>query len=67
MVPNGSYNMSVGYSEDDYSGTIEVDSAMAEGILYSVYVESVTYDSSQKDNKGGKVDFTVKGVNYRQR
>ena len=62
MVPNGSYNMSVGYSEDDYSGTIEVDSAMAEGILYSVYVESVTYDSSQKDNKGGKVDFTVKGV-----
>ena len=30
MVPNGSYNMSVGYSEDDYSGTIEVDSAMAE-------------------------------------
>ena len=30
--------------------------------LYSVYVESVTYDSSQKDNKGGKVDFTVKGV-----
>ena len=36
MVPNGSYNMSVGYSEDDYSGTIEVDSAMAEGILYSV-------------------------------
>ena len=39
MVPNGSYNMSVGYSEDDYSGTIEVDSAMAEGILYSVYVE----------------------------
>ena len=62
MVPNGSYNMSVGYSEDDYSGTIEVDSAMAEGILYSVYVESVTYDSSQKYNKGGKVDFTVKGV-----
>ena len=62
MVPNGSYNMSVGYSEDDYSGTIEVDSAMAEGTLYSVYVESVTYDSSQKDNKGGKVDFTVKGV-----
>lgn len=62
MLPNGSYNMSVGYSEDDYSGTIEVDSAMAEGILYSVYVESVTYDSSQKDNKGGKVDFTVKGV-----
>ena len=62
MVPNGSYNMSVGYSEDDYSGTIEVDSAMAEVILYSVYVESVTYDSSQKDNKGGKVDFTVKGV-----
>ena len=46
MVPNGSYNMSVGYSEDDYSGTIEVDSAMAEGILYSVYVESVTYDLS---------------------
>lgn len=36
MLPNGSYNMSVGYSEDDYSGTIEVDSAMAEGILYSV-------------------------------
>ena len=62
MVPNGSYNMSVGYSEDDYSGIIEVDSAMAEGTLYSVYVESVTYDSSQKDNKGGKVDFTVKGV-----
>ena len=45
MVPNGSYNMSVGYSEDDYSGIIEVDSAMAEGTLYSVYVESVTYDS----------------------
>ena len=66
MVPNGSYNMSVGYSEDDYSGTIEVDSAMAEGILYSVYVESVTYDSSQKDNKGGKVDFNVK-VNFTDR
>ena len=32
---------------------------MAEVILYSVYVESVTYDSSQKDNKGGKVDLDV--------
>ena len=55
MVPNGSYNMSVGYSEDDYSGTIEVDSAMAEGILYSVYVESVTYDRTQKKKKSGKI------------
>lgn len=60
MVPNGSYNMSVGYSEDDYSGTIEVDSAMAEGILYSVYVESVTYDSSQKTIKAVKLTLMLK-------
>lgn len=60
MVPNGSYNMSVGYSEDDYSGTIEVDSAMAEGILYSVYVESVTYDSSQKTIKAVKLTLLLK-------
>lgn len=62
MVPNGSYNMSVGYNDDDYSGTIAVNSTVAEGDLYSVYVESITYDSSQKDNKGGKVDFTINGV-----
>lgn len=61
MVPSDTYDMAVTYGDDDYVGSVEVDDSAANVDLYSIYVESVTYDSTILTSKGGDVEFEILG------
>lgn len=62
MVPNGTYNMTVNYNNDDYIGTAEVNGAKTEVTLYTTTVTGVLINPASISCKGGDVKFTVEGT-----